>query len=106
MANVTYLPEAIDDLHAIWRYLYEQSQSEAVADRMIDAIDDSAAVYAQRPDLGIPRPELDARIRCFPVARYVVFYAAAANGIDVLQIIHGSRDLPRHWRSPHEPKSS
>ncbi|HEX7446855.1 MAG TPA: type II toxin-antitoxin system RelE/ParE family toxin [Pirellulales bacterium] len=98
MALVIYLPEAIEDLHAIWRYLYEQSQSEAVADRIIDAIDDSAATYAQRPDLGIPRPELDPHVRCFPVARYVVFYVATTEGINIIQVIHGSRDLPRHWR--------
>lgn len=105
MANVNYLPDALDDLHAIWRYIYEQSQSEVVADRVIDTIDDSAAVYAQRPDLDIPRPELDPRIRCFPVARYVVFYIAANDGINVIQIVHGSRDLPRHWRPPAGPNA-
>lgn len=100
MARVNYLPEAVNDLHGIWRYVYEKSKSLAGADRLIETIDETAAVYASRPELGIARPELDTSVRCFPVSRYVVYYVATDDGIEVLQVIHGSRDLPRHWRPP------
>lgn len=100
MARANYLPEAVNDLHGIWRYVYEKSQSVVIADKLIETIDETATTYAMRPDLGIPRPELDERMRCFPVGRYVVFYLPEAEGIEVIQVIHGSRDLPRHWRSP------
>lgn len=100
MARVKYLPEARNDMHGIWRYVYEQSKDVLVADRLIETIDETASMYAQRPELGIPRPELDPRVRCFPVGRYVVFYVAEAEGIEIIQIVHGSRDIPRHWRGP------
>lgn len=100
MARVNYLPEAIDDLHGIWRYTYEKSGSVVGADRLIDTIDETAAIYASRPELGIARPELDARLRCFPVSRYVVYYVGVEDSIEIVQVIHGSRDLPRHWRPP------
>jgi hypothetical protein len=39
-------------------------------------------------------------LRCFTVAGFVVFYLATADGIEVIQIIHGGRDLPTHFRRP------
>ncbi len=98
MSSVTYLPEAIDDLHGIWAYVADKSQSIEVADRLIDSIDDAASTYARQPELGIPRPELAERVRCFPVGSYVVFYLTTDNGIEVIQVIHGSRDIPAHFR--------
>lgn len=100
MAIVHYLPQAMDDLHGIWRYVYEKNKSVAIADRLIETIDETAAIYASQPELGIMRSELDERLRCFVVSRYVVYYVAVDEGIEIVQIIHGSRDLPRHWRTP------
>jgi toxin ParE1/3/4 len=100
MARVNYLTEALNDLHGIWRYVYDKSKNVEIADRLIETIDETAVIYASRPELGIPRPEFDERLRCFPVGRYVVYYIAIENGIEVVQVIHGSRDLPRHWRPP------
>ena len=76
MGIVTYLPDAIADLHRIWDYVADKSQSMEVADRLIDAIDDAASTYAGQPHLGIPRPELANDVRCFPVGSYIVFYLA------------------------------
>jgi toxin ParE1/3/4 len=98
MGIVTYLPDAIEDLYRIWEYVADKSQSMDVADRLIDAIDDAASTYAGQPHLGIPRPELAKDVRCFPVGSYVVFYLATKNGIEVIQVIHGSRDIPTHFR--------
>ena len=69
-----------------------------VADRLIDAIDDAASTYAGQPHLGIPRPELAEGVRCFPVGSHIVFYLSSENGIEVIQVIHGSRDIPAHFR--------
>ncbi|MGH7138487.1 MAG: type II toxin-antitoxin system RelE/ParE family toxin [Pirellulales bacterium] len=100
MARVNYLPQALNDLHGIWRYVYEKSKSVFTADRLVETIDETAAIYASRPELGVVRPEFDERIRCFPVGRYVVHYVEIEDGIEIVQVIHGSRDLPRHWRPP------
>lgn len=98
MGVVTYLPDAIEDLHRVWSYVAEKSQSMEVADRLIDAIDDAASTYAGQPEVGIPRFELTEGLRCFPVGNYVVFYLATGKGIEVIQVIHGSRDIPAHFR--------
>ena len=98
MGLVTYLPDAIEDLHRIWDYVADKSQSVEVADRLIDSIDDVASIYVGQPHLGIPRPELAKGVRCFPVGSYVIFFLATTHGIEVIQVIHGSRDIPTHFR--------
>jgi len=45
MGLVTYLPDAIEDLHRIWDYVADKSQIVEVADRLIDSIDDVASIY-------------------------------------------------------------
>jgi toxin ParE1/3/4 len=62
---------------------------------LIDAIDDMAVLYAANPELGIVRRE---SVRCFSVGRFIVFYAPLPDGIEIVQIIHGSRDIPEHFR--------
>jgi toxin ParE1/3/4 len=98
MGIVTYLPDAIEDLHKIWAYVADNSQSVEVADRLIDAIDDVASTFAGQPHMGTPRPELAKNVRCFPVGNYVVFYFPITDGIEVIQVIHGARDIPTHFR--------
>jgi toxin ParE1/3/4 len=98
LPKVVYLPDAVQDLHAIWVYVAEQSQSLDIADRLIDSIDDAATVYAANPEMGTSRLELSASLRCFVVGRYVAFYVPTPAGIEVIQIIHGSRDIPVHFR--------
>ena len=99
MSNVAYLPDALDDLYAIWEYVARRSQSAEIADRLIDAIDDTARTYAGQPNLGIRRPDLAKDVRCFVVKGYVVFFIGAIDGIEVIQLIHGSRDIPVHFRN-------
>lgn len=98
MGIVNYLPDANEDLEKIWLYVADKSQSLAVADRLIDAIDDAARTYSGQPLIGVTRPDLAENVRCFPVGNYVVFYVPIAGGIEVIQVIHGSRDIPTHFR--------
>lgn len=100
MSRVLYLLEAQDDLVAIWQHVAQQSQSPAAADRLIDQFNQAAAIYAAIPEIGIPRPDLDPQVRCFPVFRYIVFYVPADEGIEIIQVIHGARDIPAHFRRP------
>ena len=100
MSRTVILPEAQHDLSAIWSYVAEQSQSEIIADGLIDKIHDVAKTYAAQPLLGEFRPDLHPRVRCFPVGRYVVFYFPMDDGMEIMQVIHGARDIPAHFRRP------
>lgn len=98
MPGVVYLPAAKADLKQIWKYVAERSGSYDVADKLLDSLDDAAQAYAQQPDLGELRPDLARDLRSFRVGRYVALYLPRTDGIEVVQIIHGARDIPAHFR--------
>jgi toxin ParE1/3/4 len=50
-------------------------------------------MLAEQPEMGRVRDELLQGLRSFPVARYVIFYLTVPNGIDIVRVLHGSRDV-------------
>lgn len=59
---------------------------------------------AQMPELGRARNFRNPRfssVRAWPVKgfeRYLIFYRPLADGIEILRVIHGARDLERLFR--------
>ena len=49
-------------------------------------------VLAQSPTLGVQRKEY-CGLNKFPVENYLIFYRITASGIEVIRILHGSRDI-------------
>ena len=43
--------------------------------------------------MGRARDELSPGIRSMPFGRYVIFYAPLADGIDIIRVLHSSRDI-------------
>lgn len=92
MAQVKISRDALQDLDDIWEYVAEYSIPEAGAHvRMIRR---KLRTIAQVPNLGRARPELGENLRGFPVDRYVVSYRPLDDGIEVVRVLHGSRDIP------------
>lgn len=90
-------PLARIDLVDIWEYFAEDS--EARADAFIDLIDQKFHLLASRPHLGRLREELTKGLRSFPVGRYIIFYQALPDGVEIIRILHGARDLDPIFRS-------
>lgn len=90
MVRVTRRPLAQADILEIWDYIAEDSMVEA--DRWVDRLDDKLSLWATQPMMGRDRSELDPGIRSFPWGRYVIFYLPLPDGIDVIRVLHGSRD--------------
>ncbi|MCH7988184.1 MAG: type II toxin-antitoxin system RelE/ParE family toxin [Planctomycetes bacterium] len=78
----------------IGRYIAKQSQSLETALRFLNAIDAKCEQYARQPMMGTTRPDLQAEVRCFSVGSYVVLYRPITDGILVLLVVHGHRDIP------------
>jgi toxin ParE1/3/4 len=70
--------------------------------RFLDKIDQKCQVYAGQPEMGDPRPDLGENVRVFPVGAYVVVYRPLPDGILVLLVTHGSRNVPRVFRERME----
>jgi toxin ParE1/3/4 len=91
MAIVVKRPRAELDLLDLWDYIADDSIDRA--DAFLDRIESKLQTLAQNPGLGRRREELSAGLQSFPINSYVVFYRAMANGIDVIRVLHGSRDI-------------
>lgn len=92
MSKILRRPEAETDLIEIWVYIAEENP--AAADALLESIDDKCATLATSPLMGRTRDELLPGIRSFPVGHCVIFYQPIADGIEVVRVLHGARDLP------------
>jgi toxin ParE1/3/4 len=88
-------PRALTDLAEIWAYIARQSAEGSAdrADAFVDLVDSKFQALSRRPGLGRRRPELNSDIRSLAVGRYVVFYLPLSRGIEVVRVLHGSRDI-------------
>ena len=80
------------DLDDIWFYIAQDDVT--AADQFIHTIIGKFLKLAEWPDIGRERSELMAHLRSFVVGRYVIFYRQITNGIEVVRVLHGARDLP------------
>jgi toxin ParE1/3/4 len=91
MSTVVVRPRALADLAEIWAYIADDSPDRA--DAFVDLIDSKFQSLSRRPGMGRRRPELSSDIRSLAVGRYVVFYLPLSRGIEVVRVLHGSRDI-------------
>lgn len=98
MPRILRRPAAEDDLAAQWVWYAENGGTE-VADRFLSAVQATLSALARRPASGTLLTtgvrELQG-IRRFRVGggfeRILLFYIPVPNGIDLIRVIHGSRD--------------
>jgi toxin ParE1/3/4 len=101
MARVLKRESAKRDLIAQWVW-YAENASIEVADRFLRAVDHTLNLLARQPESGskffVHKPELEG-MRKFPVSggfeKILLFYFPLPNGVDLVRVIHGSRDLER-----------
>ena len=91
MAVILKRPRALRDLAEIWSYIAEDGVANA--DTLASRIDKTFKLLARRPGIGRARPELYPDLRSFVVGKYVVFYLQLTNGIEVIRVLHGARDI-------------
>lgn len=91
MPHVLTRPRAEADLLDIWRYIAQDSSANA--DRMLDRIRDTLNRLAVMPFIGQARFDLAPGLRMFPVGNYLIFFRPIENGIEVIRILHGRRNI-------------
>jgi len=86
-----------DELWSIWNFI--AADNPEAATRVIDAAYATFKNLAANPGLGRPRKFRHAglrHVRSFPIPdfnNYLVFYRTVPEGIQVLHVYHGARDL-------------
>jgi toxin ParE1/3/4 len=91
MPRVLKRPQAEADLDDIWWYIAQDSPQNA--DRFLDRIHDKCLVLAEFPQMGVGQDELKPNLRSFSVGNYLIFYFPIENGIDIVRVLQGARDI-------------
>jgi toxin ParE1/3/4 len=93
MPRILRTPAAEADMWEI--LLHVARDSEDAAFRLIDSIDERFELLARFPGAGPERPELAPELRSFPVGNYLILYKPLDDGIEVMRVVHGARNLRR-----------
>jgi toxin ParE1/3/4 len=92
--------EARLDLAAIWDHVAQDSPQ--AADRLNFVILEKCRLLAEFPHMGRDRSELARALRSFPVGSYLIFYRPLPNGVEVVRVMSGLRQLEAQF-FPDEP---
>jgi toxin ParE1/3/4 len=93
MPQILRTPQSELDVLEIATYI--SRDSFAAAERLVDLFDARLKVIADNPGLGPFRPELGTDVQSFPVGNYILFYRRIPDGIELLRVLHGARDIRR-----------
>ena len=92
-------PAARDDILRQYRYLLIEEDNPDLAQRFLAAVQTTVRKICQRPGIGAPKLIDNAKLaglRSWPVAGFTavhVYYLIADNGVRVIRILHGKRDI-------------
>lgn len=91
MQYVNTSERAKNDLNRILRYL--DGLKPSLADRFSDQLDRMLDLLARQPNLGKSRDDFQIGLRSVVIDRYVLFFRNEKDSIEVVRIIHGSRNI-------------
>jgi toxin ParE1/3/4 len=92
MAYLTITRQAHNDLMEIWRYIADQSNPDR-ADAFLDKVHRKLELFAAQPGTGRSRNDLREGLRSAAVSPYIAFYIVSEDGIEVVRVLHGRRDI-------------
>ena len=92
MAHIILRPRAERDIREIWLYLAEQTDANH-ADRVAHQMLQKLEMLSTHPYLGRQRNEIRPGLRSLVIGRYVAFYFPLEDGVDLVRVVYGGRDL-------------
>lgn len=91
MPRIVHRPLALQDLDEIWDYIAEDSPE--AADHFIDKVEKQCRLLAEFPNIGTRCDNIYPALRFLVVDKYLLFYLPLDDGIEVVRVLHGARDL-------------
>src|SRR6266567_3990779 len=91
--KVVWLLDALDDLKEIYDYIY--ADSPRAARKIVNQLRSAPRHLSRFPLMGRIVPELpDSGLRELIVGKYRIIYRPSEHLVEILLIVHGSRDFP------------
>jgi toxin ParE1/3/4 len=98
MHRLQFTDNAASDLVGIALYIASESQSREIALAFVDRLRTKCRHLAALPGiLGTARADLREDIRSTPCQGYVIFCRYQDDVLEVINVLHGSRDVIRHF---------
>lgn len=91
MAGYRMNSKAEEDLLAIWRSIAENNPASAT--KLIRSFHQHFTLLAENTQLGQARPDIAPELRYFPVKRYLILYRQISDGVEIMRVVYGGRDL-------------
>lgn len=91
MTAIFKTPAFRSDYKDIWHYVARDSEYQA--GRLLERFDQELLKLAENTLIGRPRPELARDLRSWRMDHYVFFYRISATGLEMIRLLHSSRDL-------------
>ena len=80
------------DLDEIWYYVAKQSQSIDIANTAVESLTGYFSLFAQTPEAGTRRDDIEVGLRGFPAGKYIIYYRESSEHVVISRVIHGMRD--------------
>ncbi len=93
MSQVVRSEQAQQDLEKILEYL--DHQSTQAADRFVTKFEQTCNLHALHPQIGESATAYAPNLRYFVIWNYAIFYRPIPEGIEIIRMIHGARDIPK-----------
>lgn len=95
MPKVVWAPKAEQDFEDVIYYLRVTAERPLTAHRIAEEIRTIVDQCADMPESGARHPATLPAWRYVRHKRWLIFYKPLQDGIEVMRVIDGSRDLPR-----------
>ena len=97
MARLRFTESAERDLVDIGNFIARDSPANST--QFITRLEEHCQLLVAHPLLGRARDELAPALRSLAYGRYVIFYRAVADGVEIVRVLHGARDIRRALRN-------
>jgi toxin ParE1/3/4 len=91
MGNYFFSQLAVKDLNQICEFI-GQTNIKA-ASKLFDTIREKCKLVSSFPSMGKDYSEILSNLRGFIVDDYIIFYYPLENGIEIVRVVYGKRDL-------------
>jgi toxin ParE1/3/4 len=91
MTQLRVSADARGDLADIWWFIAQNN--EPAADKIITTITKKFDELVVSPGMGRKRNELSPGLRSFPIGKYLILYQPIEDGIEIVRVVHGARDI-------------
>jgi toxin ParE1/3/4 len=97
MPRIERTAQAEEDLIELWVYIGHDNVR--AADRLLDEIEERFHLLADEPRLGRERPDIAPELRYLPVRGYLILYRPISEGIEIVRVVHGARNIQALMRA-------